>query len=159
MRRTAGSAQGQTTVDAEADLLDDLIRRDGVGAVLAVWFRTAFVREDLRLIGEHPWLELDVPALMAFIRRVAKIADAHWCEDDRWYRDTAAEVLALEPPLRWTVEQVAEQVGLSFRTVQQYAEQMGGAKMGKRWYFSPECVRDWQRLQRLRGRKRLAEHE
>lgn len=136
--------------------LDDLIRRDGVAAVLAVWFRTAFAREDLQLIGEHPWPELDVPALMAFIRCVAEIANAHWCEDDRWYRDNAAEVLALEPPLRWTVEQVAEQVGLSPRTVQQYAHEMGGKKIGKRWYFSAERVKDWRRLQWLRGRRRLS---
>jgi excisionase family DNA binding protein len=87
--------------------------------------------------------------VLVMIRRLLRSTDIDRAADRQTrqfmesQRETAVRIDQLPADSQWHTEDVAEYTGLSKRSVQQYASEMGGVRIGRRWRFDRVEVTTW----------------
>jgi excisionase family DNA binding protein len=101
-------------------------------------------------VCEHPPQGLDVRTLMETLSAIDRAADQQTRQFLECQRETAARLYQLPADSQWHTEDVADYTGLSKRSVQQYAPEMGGVRVGRRWRFDHREVKAWWSARLLR---------
>jgi excisionase family DNA binding protein len=116
---------------------------DGVLVMIRRLLRSTDPAALLADVCEHPPQGLDVRTLMETLSAIDRAADRQTRQFMEPQRETAARIDRLPPKLQWQTGDVAKYTGLSERSVQQHASEMGGVRVGRRWRFDRAEVTTW----------------
>jgi excisionase family DNA binding protein len=116
---------------------------DGVLVMIRRLLRATDPAALLADVCEHPPHGLDVCKLMETLSAIDRTADQQTWQFMESQRETAARIDQLPADSQWHTKDVADYTGLSKRSVQQYAPEMGGVRVGRRWRFDRTEVTTW----------------
>jgi excisionase family DNA binding protein len=116
---------------------------DGVLVMIRRLLRSTDPAALLADVCKHPPQGLDVRTFMETLSAIDRAADRQTRQFMESQRETAARIDQLPADSQWQTGDVAKYTGLSERSVQQYASEMGGVRVGRRWRFDRAEVTTW----------------